>query len=806
MSDKETIEVQRRRKGTGPEGKPRAKAPERKQRDSRPSASGGPPTSRPPSTQRPVGGGGLKLPLWLVIPLVIIIILVNLFTGGGDEPLQINESEYQEEVAEVVFPTAAPLDVSEIELPPPSSQDQTWLVMLYQDADDKILEKDIYIDLNEAEKVGSSDRVHIVSQVDRFKSGYAGDGDWKSTRRYYITRDNNLNQVGSQLIEDLGEVNMADGRSLVDFVTWAVSNFPADKHVLILSDHGMGWPGGWSDPSPGGRDQNKSPLASKLGEHLYLSEIDHALAEIIQKTGIGKFEVIGFDACLMAQLEVFSAIEPYARYAIASEETEPALGWAYTGFLETLIDNPDMDGAQLSRNVIDSYISEDQRIVDPVAREEFAAQGSPLGALFGFGRATPEQLTQQLGKGVTLSAVDLGLLPELLLKVNEFAYLMQNDDQAVVASARTYARSYTSIFGREVPESFIDLGHFTQLVARETRRGDIQAAAEGLLSVLRKVVIAEKHGQGKTGSSGISIYFPNSTLYRSPMAGPQSYTEIADRFSSVSLWDDFLAFHYQNQSFELDTALSIPVSDAPTRSPGSGSISVSPILVSSEIARPGEPVELSVDIEGENIGYIKLFVGYYDRSSNSIYYADTDFLESPDSRELDGVYYPKWGQDGEFTLKFSWDPYIFAITDGYERVPTLFTPETYGETAVDAIYSVDGLYTFMEDGDTRYARLYFRDGILRQVFGFTGVEEVGAPREIIPQSGDQFTILDQWMELDSDGNLAKITPYQGETLTFGDEMFRWEEIYAAPGLYVIGFIIEDLDGHKFPIYTQLTVE
>src|SRR5512141_3186104 len=31
----------------------------------------------------------------------------------------------------------------------------TWLVMLYQDADDEILEKDIFIDLNEAEMVGS---------------------------------------------------------------------------------------------------------------------------------------------------------------------------------------------------------------------------------------------------------------------------------------------------------------------------------------------------------------------------------------------------------------------------------------------------------------------------------------------------------------------------------------------------------------------------------------------------------------------------------------------------------------------------
>jgi len=52
-----------------------------------------------------------------------------------------------------VQPSAEP-----VILPQPGSyaSDDTWLVMLYQDADDKILEQDIYVDLNEAERVGSS--------------------------------------------------------------------------------------------------------------------------------------------------------------------------------------------------------------------------------------------------------------------------------------------------------------------------------------------------------------------------------------------------------------------------------------------------------------------------------------------------------------------------------------------------------------------------------------------------------------------------------------------------------------------------
>ncbi len=65
----------------------------------------------------------------------------------------------------------------------------------------------------------------------------------------------------SQEVADLGEVNMADGQTLVDFVTWAVQTYPADKYVLILSDHGMGWPGGWSDPTAGRGDDRRIPLA-----------------------------------------------------------------------------------------------------------------------------------------------------------------------------------------------------------------------------------------------------------------------------------------------------------------------------------------------------------------------------------------------------------------------------------------------------------------------------------------------------------------------------------------------------------------
>jgi hypothetical protein len=680
--------------------------------------------------------------------------------------------------------------------------------MLYQDADDKILEQDIYVDLNEAERVGSTDRVNIVAQVDRFSAGYRGDGDWSSTKRFYVTQDGDLQRVHSQQVEDLGEVNMSAGETLVDFVTWAAETFPADKYALIMSDHGMGWPGGWSDPAPGGSVDRSIPLSAALGDELYLMELDQALEEIRASTDVEQFELIGLDACLMGHLEVFSALAPHARYAVASQETEPALGWAYTSFLNMLTRNPDMDGAVLGRFIVDSYIQDDQRIVDDEARAELLSRGSPMGGLLGLlGGPTAQQLTQQMAQNSTLTAVDLAAVPELVDSVNELSFSLQEASQPMVARARTYAQSFTSVFGRNVPPSYIDLGNFVQLLKRESGSGNVTQAADRVLASLARAVIAEKHGPKKPGATGISIYFPNSQLYRNPVTGPQSYTAIAHRFADESSWDDFLAFHYAGRTFEPATrTIAVPESGTATRAPGAGIIEVSPITLSDSVAAPGRPVLLSTDIRGQNVGYVYLFVGFYDGDSNSIFMADTDYLESDETREVGGVYYPDWGEEGEFTMEFEWEPFMYAIDDGVDRVVAMFTPQSYGASPEDATYTVDGIYTYADGGESRYARLYFSDGLLRQVYGFTGEGGTGAPREIIPQSGDAFTVLERWLDLDQSGKVVQSATQEGGTLTFGDQMFTWKELDAAQGEYIVGFLVEDLDGNITEVYERVTVE
>jgi hypothetical protein len=351
------------------------------------------------------------------------------------------------------------------------------------------------------------------------------------------------------------------------------------------------------------------------------------------------------------------------------------------------------------------------------------------------------------------------------------------------------------------------LGHFTLLIQKNIKDSTVNKAASGLMNALDQTIIAEKHGSSKPGSSGIAIYFPNSTLYRNPYSGPQSYLELADRFARISLWDDFLAYHYLDKAFQLDAAKPVlPTSSETSRAPGFGKISISNITASMDEITINQTSELSAEITGQNIGYIYLFAGYYDPGSNSIYVADTDYLESPDTQELNGVYYPVWPEAETFKLNFEWDPILFSIKNGEQSELALFNPEVYGISAEQAEYYVNGTYTFSESGEQRYAQMHFKDGKLFQIFGFNGTDETGSPAEITPNEGDEFTISQKWMDLDDQGGVTQVVSEPGATITFGSDPITWETVYAPAGKYVVGFLVSDMDGNLTQSFVQISVK
>jgi hypothetical protein len=393
--------------------------------------------------------------------------------------------------------------------------------------------------------------------------------------------------------------------------------------------------------------------------------------------------------------------------------------------------------------------------------------------------------------------------------LNDLSVALQKTDQRHVARARSYAQSFTSVWGSNVPASYIDLGNFVRLLKQQSNDAALGQLADRVTNSISQLVVAEKHGANKPGANGVSIYFPNSQLYKNDVAGAQSYTQIANRFASESLWDEYLLFGYTGQTFQATTkSAAVPQRGATIGTSVAGKLTLSPVKLSATSVAPGKSIRLSTTIQGPNVGYVYLFAGYLDTKANSVYVADMDFLESPDTRQVQGVYYPDWGDKDSFTMQFDWEPIVYALTDGKTTAVTALKPESYGASGEEAVYTVDGTYTIAESGESLYARLYLSNGELKHVYGFRNKNQssTGAPSEITPEVGDTFTILEQWLDQGASGAPATSVTQKGKTLTFGNQWITWKELDAAAGEYVVGFVVRDLDGNAYQTYGKVTVK
>ncbi len=112
-----------------------------------------------------------------------------------------------------------------------------WTLLFYFDGDNSLAE-DAFKDLQELERVGSNPQIRLVAQAD-FPQNYKP--DLAATRRFEIIQDDDPETLTSPLLESLGEADMADPRTLTDFIIWGKKNFPALSYALILWDHGEAW-------------------------------------------------------------------------------------------------------------------------------------------------------------------------------------------------------------------------------------------------------------------------------------------------------------------------------------------------------------------------------------------------------------------------------------------------------------------------------------------------------------------------------------------------------------------------------------
>ena len=656
--------------------------------------------------------------------------------------------------------------------PPDTSNLPEWTIIVYSDADDDVLEEDLWFDINEMEMVGSSPQVNIVAQVDRAEGYFDGDGNWSDTRRFLITQDADFFSITSPVVESVGEADMGDPQTLVDFTSWAIRNYPAKKYGLIMSDHGAGWAGGFSD--------------IQSGSSLSMPEIVGAIETVQQSMGGQKFEFIGFDACLMAMIEVYGALYPYSNYMIASEEVIPASGWSYAAWLSQLTQNPAMSGREVSQSIVSTYIVEDIALTDGRSPAEIA----------------------EIEAGTTLSAVESARIPDVINSMNQFITTLAAVDQSWVAQGREYSRSYDSIF-EELPSSFIDLAHFSAIMATTNDPAIIQAN-EQLQSAILASIVSEKHGSRMEGSSGISFHFPISDIYTlTEYEYDSMYANSADAFLQQSAWDEFLAFHYTGQAFiPQEGQAFIPDRSAPIVAPGASEISIAPVQLSDTLITGDEVLSLSTTVTG-NPSYIYFILYFYNPDANAYWVADTSYVFSENTTTVTGVNSPDYGPS-PIQVNYDWEPNLFVLTDGEHEAFALFEPEEYINSDGTSTYSVYGQYTYANGGNPDNAKLVFDpDGNLLQIFALPDPDGDGIATAVAvsPQIGDTFTDYVQSYFLDPNGGEATYDySLSQDVFTYGEQGFWFEARVPVDGEYAIGFYTVDFDNNTVESYEFITYQ
>ena len=317
-----------------------------------------------------------------------------------------------------------------------------------------------------------------------------------SKNQIYQVKDGGL----KCLVSDDGNKGMTIPETLSDFITYCRSNFPVNRNCLILWDHGGGSVSGY------GYDEKMSKNGS-----MTLAGIKKALDNA--KT---KFDFIGFDACLMATCETALMLDPYADYLIASEETEPGIGWYYTNWLTKLSKDTSMPTLEIGKNIIDDF--------------------------------TAKCASQCRGQKTTLSIIDLA----------EFSY-------TVPSRLTEFSKSISSLIEKKEYKTVSDARYETREFAANTRIDQVDLVdlankmntdeGKALASSIISSVKYNQTSSSMTNAYGVSIYFP----YRKT-----SYVNKAvDTYDNIGMDDEYSKCIKQFASLETSGQISTGGSQNP---------------------------------------------------------------------------------------------------------------------------------------------------------------------------------------------------------------------------------------------------
>ncbi|MEO0184786.1 MAG: clostripain-related cysteine peptidase [candidate division WOR-3 bacterium] len=323
-----------------------------------------------------------------------------------------------------------------------------WTVLVYMAADNS-LSALADSDLVEMKAVGSDDNLAILVQVDKPSTG---------ANRYYVGKDTLYN------LGDLGMIDMCDWHTLRDFLEWGVTLLPAKRYFLVLWDHGTGWT--LAPRRTFGSDGSAGTQMSIAN-----GDLNRALKSFYEATG-KKFNIIGFDACNMQQIEVANEIKDYARVCIASQTVWPINGYPYENIFYVFKTEPGINEIDLGKKIVE------------ICKTYYSNQPSAISFI---DLENVDNFKKSLKKNIDITT--------------------QNPPAQNFKDLRTQVQTISLNNPDPSPEDdYVDLGDFLRLLNEYLSTKD---SRELLESYNKTVIKSESWGPGLTRLTGMTTWFPD---------------------------------------------------------------------------------------------------------------------------------------------------------------------------------------------------------------------------------------------------------------------------------------------------------
>lgn len=358
-----------------------------------------------------------------------------------------------------------PLDPTLAELGEPVvDPTRQWTVAIYL-AGDNSLENAAVRDLLEMQRGMPESGCEVLVLIDRHQDADDDANDWSDARLLRVRpgSDGTFERLGEPAERDMG-----DPTTLASFTAGVFTRYPAAHHAVFVWDHGGGWTGICTDEQAPGHAGT-----TRLG----LGDLRRGLRTGLQAAGIAKLDLLAFDACLMAQLDVALAVHDLASTMLASEATVPGSGYPYTETLPLFAG--DRSGRDIGKAIVDAF------------------------GAFSAG---------EFESGSTLCAFDLQRAPGIARRLDALAreaLAAAPSQWRAIARALFYAECY-EVRSERVGD---DACGSIDLIDLSSRLRGIPGIADDTLDALQlqvaQMIFARFTGDERTLSKGLSIYGPH---------------------------------------------------------------------------------------------------------------------------------------------------------------------------------------------------------------------------------------------------------------------------------------------------------